>query len=74
MPKLKRIILICFENSVALKKNLLNIIDDVNIDELYFEFIEGANIHINNELIISKATIDIASERKLTANKVFNCE
>ena len=59
------------ENSVALKKNLLNIIDDGNIDELYFEFIEGANININNELIISKATINIASERKLTANKVF---
>ena len=59
------------ENSVALKKNLLNIVDDGNIDELYFEFIEGANININNELIISKATINIASERKLTANKVF---
>ena len=59
------------ENSVALKKNLLNIIDDGNIDELYFESIEGANININNELIISKATINIASERKLTANKVF---
>ena len=59
------------ENSVALKKNLLNIIDDGNIDELYFEFIEGANININNELIISKATINIASERKLTANKIF---
>ena len=59
------------ENSVALKKNLLNIIDDGNIDELYFEFIDGANININNELIISKATINIASERKLTANKIF---
>ena len=48
------------ENSVALKKNLLNIVDDGNIDELYFEFIEGANININNELIISKATINLS--------------
>ena len=32
------------ENSIALKNNLLNIIDDGNIEELYFEFIDEADI------------------------------
>ena len=40
------------ENSIGLKNNLLNIIDDGNIEELYFEFIDEADISINNELII----------------------
>jgi len=59
------------ENSNALKNNLLNIIDNGKIDELYFEFIDGANISINNELIISEATFRVGDERKLFANRAF---
>tara|TARA_B100000965_G_scaffold155853_1_gene129805 strand:- start:385 stop:2316 length:1932 start_codon:yes stop_codon:yes gene_type:complete len=59
------------EESIKLKKNLLNIIDGGNIDELYFEFIHGADIPINNELIISEVILKIGSERKLKANKAF---
>ena len=59
------------ENSNALKNNLLNIIDNGKIDELYFEFIDGANISINNELIISEATFRVGDERKLFTNRAF---
>ena len=59
------------EDSITLKKNLLSIIDSGNIDELYFEFIQGADIAINNELIISDLILKIGSERKLKAKKAF---
>ena len=59
------------ENSLALKNNLLNIIDSGKIDELYFEYIEGADASINNELIISDLILKIGSERKLNSNKAF---
>jgi len=59
------------EDSITLKKNLLSIIDGGNIDELYFEFIQGADIAINNELIISDLILNIGSERKLKAKKAF---
>ena len=59
------------ENSIALKKNLLNIVDDGNIEELYFEFINGEDISVNNELIISELIINIGSVRKLKATKAY---
>ena len=59
------------KESIALKKNLLNIIDGGNIDELYFEYIHEADIAINNELIISDVILKIGSERKLKASKAF---
>ena len=59
------------ENSIALKNNLLNIIDSGNIEELYFEFIDEADISINNELIISDVTLNLGSKRKLSANRAF---
>ena len=59
------------ENSNALKNNLLNIIDSGKIDELYFEFIDGADISINNELIISEVIFRVGAERKLFANRAF---
>jgi len=59
------------ENSIALKNNLLNIIDSGNIEELYFEFIDEADISINNELIISDVILNLGSKRKLSANRAF---
>ena len=59
------------ENSIGLKNNLLNTIDDGNIEELYFEFIDEADISINNELIISDVILNLGSERKLTAKRAF---
>tara|TARA_B100001989_G_scaffold5056_1_gene3422 strand:- start:613 stop:2577 length:1965 start_codon:yes stop_codon:yes gene_type:complete len=59
------------EDSIALKNNLLNIIEDGNIEELYFEFIDEADIGINNELIISDITLNLGAERKLAANRAF---
>ena len=59
------------ENSIALKKNLLNIVDDGNIEELFFEFINGEDISVNNEFIISELIIKIGSVRKLKATKAY---
>ena len=59
------------ESSITLKNNLLNIIDSGNIEELYFEFIDEADISINNELIISDVILNLGSERKLSANRAF---
>ena len=59
------------ENSIALKNNLLNIIDDGNIEELYFEFIDEADISINNELIISDVILNLGSERKLITKRAY---
>ena len=59
------------ENSVALKNNLLNIIEAGTIEELYFEFIDEANISINNELVISDVILNVGSERKLIADRAF---
>ena len=59
------------ENSSALKDNLLNIIDSGNIEELYFEFIDEADISINNELVISDVILNLGSDRKLKANRAF---
>ena len=59
------------ENSITLKKNLLNIVDDGNIEELYFEFINGEDISVNNEFIISELIIKIGSVRKLKATKAY---
>ena len=59
------------ENSIALKKNLLNIVDDGNIEELYFEFINGEDISVNNEFIISELIIKLGSVRKLKATKAY---
>jgi len=59
------------ENSIALKNNLLNIIDGGNIEELYFEFIDEADISFNNELIISDVILNLGSKRKLLADRAF---
>ena len=59
------------ENSISLKKNLLSIVDDGNIEELYFEFINGQEISVNNEFIISELIIKIGSVRKLMATKAY---
>ena len=59
------------ENSITLKNNLLNIIDSGNIEQLYFEFIDEADISINNELIISDVILNLGSKRKLSANRAF---
>ena len=59
------------DSSITLKNNLLNIIDSGNIEELYFEFIDEADISINNELIISDVILNLGSERKLSANRAF---
>ena len=59
------------ENSSALKDNLFNIIDSGNIEELYFEFIDEADISINNELVISDVILNLGSDRKLKANRAF---
>ena len=59
------------ENSIALKKNLLNIVDEGNIEELYFEFINGEDISVNNEFIISELIIKIGSVGKLKATKAY---
>ena len=59
------------ENSISLKKNLLNIVDYGNIEELYFEFINGEDISVNNEFIISELIIKIGSVRKLKATKAY---
>jgi hypothetical protein len=59
------------ENSISLKKNLLNIVDYGNIEELYFEFINGEDISVNNEFIISELIIKIGSGRKLMATKAY---
>ena len=59
------------ENSSALKNNLLNIIDGGNIEELYFEFIDEADISINNELVISDVILNLGSKRKLIADRAF---
>ena len=59
------------ESSITLKNNLLNIIDSGNIEELYFEFIDEADISINNELIISDVILNLGSERKLSATRAF---
>ena len=59
------------ESSITLKNNLLNIIDSGNIEELYFEFIDEADISINNELIISDVILNLGSKRKLSANHAF---
>ena len=59
------------ENSSTLKNNLLNIIDSGNIEELFFEFIDEADISINNELVISDVILNLGSGRKLKANRAF---
>ena len=59
------------ENSIELKYNLLNIIEEGNIEELYFEFIDGADISINNELVISDVILNLGAERRLAANRAF---
>ena len=69
--KTKNYISLLPENSIALKNNLLNIIDSGNIEELYFEFIDEANISINNELVISDVILNLGSKRKLSANRAF---
>ena len=59
------------EDSIKLKNNLSNIIDGGNIEELYFEFIDEADISVNNELVISDLILNLGSKRKLTANRAF---
>ena len=59
------------EDSITLKNNLSNIIDGGNIEELYFEFIDEADISVNNELVISDLVLNLGSKRKLTANRAF---
>ena len=59
------------ENSIELKYNLLNIIEEGNIEELYFEFIDGADISVNNELVISDLILNLGAERRLAANRAF---
>ena len=59
------------ENSSTLKNNLLNIIDGGNIEELFFEFIDEADISINNELVISDVILNLGSDRKLKAYRAF---
>ena len=69
--KTKNYISLLPENSIALKNNLLNIVDNGNIEELYFEFIDEAEISINNELVISDLILNLGPKRKLTANRAF---
>ena len=59
------------ENSVVLKNTLKDIISEGKIEELYFEFINAADISFNNELIVSGVTLKIDSERSLVASKAF---
>ena len=59
------------ENLSVLKDNLLNIINSGNIEELYFEFIDEADISTNNELVISDVILNLESDRKLKANRAF---
>ena len=69
--KTKNYISLLPENSIALKNNLLNIVDNGNIEELYFEFIDEADISINNELVISDLILNLGPKRKLIANRAF---
>ena len=59
------------ENSEDLKNTLSDVINEGKIEELYFEFIDGAEISINNELIISELILKIGPERNLNADKAF---
>ena len=59
------------EDSITLKNNLSNIIDGGNIEELYFEFIDEADVSVNNELVISDLILNLGSKRNLTANRAF---
>ncbi len=59
------------ENSEDLKNTLSDVINEGKIEELYFEFIDGAEISFNNELIISELILKIGPERNLNADKAF---
>ena len=59
------------KNSEDLKNTLSGLIVEGKIEELFFEFIDGAEIKINNELLISDVAIKIGPERILNANKAF---
>tara|TARA_B100000963_G_scaffold300560_1_gene272962 strand:+ start:2128 stop:4089 length:1962 start_codon:yes stop_codon:yes gene_type:complete len=55
------------ENSEGLKNTLSNLVNEGKIEELLFEFINGAEVSFNNELIISELTLKIGSQRNLNA-------
>ena len=55
------------ENSEGLKNTLSNLVNEGKIEELLFEFINGAEASFNNELIISELTLKIGSQRNLNA-------
>lgn len=59
------------DSSASLKKTLSNIISMGTIDELYLEFIDGAQIRINNELILSDVTLNIGNDRVIRAKNAF---
>ena len=59
------------ENSEELKNTLSDLVNTGKIEELFFEFIDGAQIRINNELLISELVLNIGPERILDASKAF---
>ena len=59
------------ENSFELKNTLLNLIIEGDIEEVFFEFINGSNLSINNELIISNLILNTGSDASINADKAF---
>ena len=59
------------KDSEDLKNNLSELIYEGHIEELFFEFIDGAEIRINNEFLISDVVLNIGPERTLNARKAF---
>ena len=59
------------KNSEDLKNTLSGLINEGKIEELFFEFIDGAEISVNNELLLSDIALNIGAERILNASKLM---
>ena len=59
------------ENSFELKNTILNLNIEGDIEEVFFEFINGSNLSINNELIISNLILNTGSDASINADKAF---
>ena len=59
------------EDSEDLKNTLSELIDEGYVEELYFEFIDGGEIRVNNEILISDVVLNIGPESNLNARKAF---
>jgi len=59
------------KNSEDLKNTLSGLINEGKIEELFFEFIDGAEISVNNELLLSDIALNIGAERILNASKAY---